>query len=88
VRYRATIRLISTRGTAGIPAGTSVLFTNNPGRASGGTCFGDSGGPIFWGNTNMIAAVTSFGINPNCVGNGGGYRIDTEEDQAFINGFL
>lgn len=89
IRYRATTRLISTRGTAGIPAGTSVLFTNNPGRpATGGTCFGDSGGPIFHGDSNVIVAVTSFGINSNCVGNGGGYRIDTADDQAFINGFL
>lgn len=88
VRYRATTRLISVQGTAGIPAGTSVLFTNNPGQAAtGGTCFGDSGGPIFWGDTNQIVAVTSFGINSNCVGNGGGYRIDTADDQAFINQF-
>jgi secreted trypsin-like serine protease len=89
VRYRATTRLISVKGTAGIPAGTSVLFTNNPGQAArGGTCFGDSGGPIFMGDSNTIVAVTSFGLNPNCVGNGGGYRIDTPEDQAFITSFL
>src|SRR5690606_21253793 len=78
IRYRATVRLINTQGTFGIPAGISVAFTNNPGQAAtGGTCFGDSGGPIFHGDTNIIAAVTSFGINSNCVGNGGGYRIDT-----------
>lgn len=88
-RYRGTVRLIDVSGTAGIPAGTSVLFTNNPGKkASGGTCFGDSGGPTFWGNSNLIVAVTSFGINPNCVGFGGGYRVDTADDQAFINQFL
>jgi secreted trypsin-like serine protease len=89
VRYRATNRLIDVRGTAGIPAGTSVMFTNNPGAAArGGTCSGDSGGPTFWGESNIIAAVTSFGLNPNCVGNGGGYRVDTADDQAFINQFL
>ena len=88
VRYRATTRLIGTRGTFGIPAGTSVAFTNNPGQpATGGTCFGDSGGPIFHGDSNVIVAVTSFGINSNCVGNGGGYRIDTHDDQAFIRQF-
>jgi len=89
IRYRATTRLISTHGTAGIPAGTSVLFTNNPGQpATGGTCFGDSGGPIFHGDSSTVVAVTSFGINSNCVGNGGGYRIDTADDQAFIGQFL
>jgi hypothetical protein len=25
----------------------------------------------------MIAAVTSFGVNANCAGTGGGYRVDT-----------
>lgn len=89
VRYRATTKLIGVKGTFGIPEGVAVVFTNNPGKAhSGGTCFGDSGGPIFWGDTNQIAAVTSFGVNPNCVGNGGGYRIDTPDDQAWINSFL
>jgi trypsin len=88
VRYRATSRLIDAHGTFGIPEGSAVVFTNNPGRrASGGTCFGDSGGPIFWFGTNIIAAVTSFGVNLNCVGTGGGYRIDTADDQAFIHSF-
>jgi Trypsin len=88
VRYRGTVRLIDARGTFGIPAGVAVVFTNNPGRpASGGTCFGDSGGPIFWQGTNTIVAVTSFGVNLNCVGTGGGYRIDTEDDQRFIHKF-
>ncbi|HEC35865.1 MAG TPA: trypsin-like serine protease [Anaerolineae bacterium] len=53
-----------------------------------GTCFGDSGGPIFHGDSNVIAAVTSFGPNANCAGTGGGYRVDTVDDQAWINIFL
>ncbi len=89
VRYRATTKLIGVKGTAGIPEGVAALFTNNPGQAHrGGTCSGDSGGPVFHGDSNVIAAVTSFGLNPNCVGNGGGYRIDTPDDQAFILQFL
>lgn len=89
VRYQATVRLIDVRGTAGIPAGTSVTFTNSPGRAhKGGSCFGDSGGPVFVQGTDVIGAVTSFGLNANCVGIGGGYRIDTADDQAFITQFL
>jgi len=88
VRYRGTVNLIDVSGTAGIP-GTSVLLTNNPGQyATGGTCFGDSGGPTFWGDSNIIVAVTSFGLNANCKGLGGGYRVDTADDQAWINTFL
>ena len=89
VRYVGTVNLIDVSGTAGIPAGTSVLLTNNPGQyATGGTCFGDSGGPVFWGDSNIIVAVTSFGLNANCKGLGGGYRVDTADDQAWINTFL
>jgi V8-like Glu-specific endopeptidase len=90
VRYQGTVKLISVNGTAGIPRGTSASFTNNPGQGNGqgGTCFGDSGGPIFQGTSNVIAAVTSYGLNANCAGTGGGYRMDTADDQAFVNRFL
>lgn len=90
VRYQGEVQLIDVEGTAGIPAGTSATFTNNPGEGngSGGTCFGDSGGPIFHGDSNAIAAITSFGLNAKCAGTGGGYRVDTIDDQAFINEFL
>lgn len=90
VRYRGTVQLIDVSGTAGIPAGVSATFTDNPGQGngSGGTCFGDSGGPAFHGDSNVLATVTSFGLNANCVGIGGGYRVDTVDDREFINGFL
>lgn len=85
VRYVGEVMLIDVKGTNGIPAGTSVLFTNTPGqKAAGGTCFGDSGGPIFWGDTNIIVAVTSYAVNANCKGTGGGYRIDKALDQSLI----
>ena len=90
VRYRGEVKLIDVNGTAGIPAGTAASFSNNPGEGngSGGTCFGDSGGAIFHGDSNVIAAVNSYVLNLNCVGIGGGYRVDTVDDQAFINQFL
>lgn len=90
VRYRGEVQLVDVKGTAGIPPGTSATFTDNPGQGngSGGTCFGDSGGPIFYGDTNQIAAITSFGLNANCRGIGGGYRVDTPDDQAWILSFL
>lgn len=89
VRYIGDVMLIGVKGTAGSPEGSSVMFTNNPGqKATGGTCSGDSGGPIFWYGTNTIAAVTSFGLNTNCKGTGGGYRIDQADDQALIQQVL
>jgi secreted trypsin-like serine protease len=88
-RYHATVGLVDVKGTAGIPRGTAVMFTSNAGKKNtGGTCFGDSGGPVFFRGTDVIAAVTSFGLNLNCVGVGGGYRMDTTDDQAFVTQFL
>ncbi|MCI0709712.1 MAG: trypsin-like serine protease [Chloroflexi bacterium] len=86
LRMRAELRIIDVNGTAGIPAGTSVMLSNNA--DTGGTCFGDSGGPLFLNDTLTIVAVTSFGLNGNCAGTGGGYRIDQPDDLAWINSFL
>ena len=37
----------------------SILLSNNAN--TGGTCFGDSGGPNFIGDSNVVGGVTSFG---------------------------
>ena len=60
----------------------SILLSNN--HSTGGTCFGDSGGPNFIGNTNVIGGVTSFGINGQCAGTGGVYRVDRADDLNWI----
>jgi V8-like Glu-specific endopeptidase len=64
----------------------SLLLSNN--HATGGTCFGDSGGPNFLGNSNVIAGVTSFGINGNCAGTGGVFRMDRQNVLNFVNSYL
>ncbi len=64
----------------------SLLLSNNAN--TGGTCFGDSGGPNFLGTSNVVAGVTSFGINPTCAGTGGVFRVDRPDVLAFVNGFL
>jgi hypothetical protein len=69
----------------GLVGDFSLLLSNNA--HSGGTCFGDSGGPNFIGRSNVIAGVTSFGLNGNCAGTGGVYRIDRADDLAFITSF-
>jgi hypothetical protein len=46
----------------------------NDTRGTGGTCFGDSGGPVFLGDT--LVAVTSYGYTDNCRYLGGYQRVD------------
>jgi hypothetical protein len=51
---------------------------NNPAKGKGGSCNGDSGGPVFFEDTRVIAAVVSFGWNPQCKGQDLSYRLDRE----------
>jgi len=62
----------------------SLLLSNNAN--TGGTCFGDSGGPNFIGASNVVGGVTSFGINGNCAGTGGVYRVDRADDLNWLYG--
>ena len=64
----------------------SLLLSNNT--STGGTCFGDSGGPNYLGSSNTIAAVTSFGINGNCAGTGGVFRLDEKDVLDFVGQYL
>ena len=67
-----------------LTGGYNVQLAGNPGGGRGGTCFGDSGGPIFLSDTSVVVAVTSFGLNGNCAGIGFGYRTDQRAVIEFI----
>jgi hypothetical protein len=69
----------------GIVGDFSLLLSNNA--HSGGTCFGDSGGPNFIGNSNVVGGVTSFVLNQNCAGTGGVYRVDRADDLNWLATF-
>lgn len=62
----------------------SLLLSNN--HSTGGTCFGDSGGPNFINKSNVVGGVTSFGLNGNCAGTGGVYRVDRADDLDWLYG--
>jgi hypothetical protein len=61
--------------------------TQGNGDDRGGTCSGDSGGPVFLGDfdSNEIVAVTSFGLNPICRGTDFAYRTDRQAVIDWIN---
>lgn len=84
-RLKASVRLVNL--TSALTDGYNIHHSGARG-TGGGTCFGDSGGPIFTAGTSQIVAVTSFGLNANCAGGGFGFRVDTTDVTAFIGQYL
>lgn len=66
------------------------LQTNGNGAGQGGTCNGDSGGPVFLGGfeSNLIVGVTSFGLNSLCRGTDFAFRIDQPEVLEWIQSYM
>lgn len=62
----------------------NVQLASNRGGGRGGTCFGDSGGPVLLSGTDIVVAVNSFVLNGNCAGQGFGYRTDQADVIAWI----
>jgi hypothetical protein len=87
-RFVGTSQLVNLRSH--ITDGYNLQTTNDPGvgTGSGGTCSGDSGGPIFYDDTNIVVAVNSFGENANCVGGDFSFRTDRADSQEFIYNWL
>ncbi|MFO1303110.1 MAG: trypsin-like serine protease [Burkholderiales bacterium] len=84
IRMLATPKLIQIN-VPGATGDFSMLLSNNA--HTGGTCFGDSGGPNFLGSSNLVAGVTSYGKNGTCGGTGGVFRLDRQNVLDFIAGF-
>jgi secreted trypsin-like serine protease len=59
----------------------------NPSTGSGGTCFGDSGGPHFWKDTRRIMSITITGDSA-CRATDKTYRLDTRVARNFLDGFV
>jgi len=82
-RMYADVKLVNLVGN---PKDTYIKLSNNA--HTGGTCYGDSGGPTFeTPDSLLLVAVTSFGLSPNCTGIGGAYRLDQPDDLRFLASF-
>ncbi|MHA7178673.1 S1 family peptidase [Arthrobacter sp. MDB2-24] len=58
----------------------------NDTRGGGGTCFGDSGGPVFL--DGYLVAVTSYGYTSNCRYLGGYQRVDIPVVQNWLDDYV
>jgi secreted trypsin-like serine protease len=64
-------------------------LSENPSTGSGGTCFGDSGGPHFLGGTssNLQVSLTVTGDNA-CRATDKTYRLDTPSARSFLGRYV
>ena len=84
------VRLMAASTLVNLNSGQNGGFnvqTQGNGSGRGGTCSGDSGGPVFLGglSSNLMVAVTSFGLNSLCRGTDFGYRLDRQPVLDWIN---
>ena len=83
VRLYAPTELVSGNFTH---ADEFIRLTADPGRGTGGTCFGDSGGPDLLAGTATVLAVNSYVTNGNCTGVTYSQRVDIPEVLGWILG--
>jgi secreted trypsin-like serine protease len=85
------VRMVATPTIASLDKkreGGFNVATTSRANNGGGTCFGDSGGPVLLTGSNVVAAVVSFGQTGICKGWDYSYRLDTPAARAFVAGFL
>ena len=64
-----------------------IHISQNIHTGSGGTCYGDSGGPQFFEGTNIVVSVTVTG-DMFCKATNVTQRLDTYEAQSWLSQFL
>lgn len=64
-----------------------LQISMNPSTGNGGTCYGDSGGPHFLGDSNMVVSLTVTG-DAWCRATDVTYRLDTDSAREYLSQFL
>jgi secreted trypsin-like serine protease len=57
-------------------------------RMSSGICYGDSGGPVLLGNSDVAVGINSYVNGRQCAGNAFAFRLDTDEALGFLAPYL
>ena len=84
--HYADIRYVATGSLKAVnPAWLRISM--NPATGDGGPCYGDSGGPNFLGDTNVLAATTITG-DFMCRATSVVYRLDTASARSFLAEFV
>ena len=76
------VRMVAT-GTLDAVTPAWLRVSMNPARGDGGTCYGDSGGPNFLGDSDVVAATTITG-DAICRATNVDYRLDTPSARDFL----
>ena len=76
-----------TTGTYNALTKSWLKISMNPATGDGGTCYGDSGGPHFLGDTDIVVSVTVTGDAP-CRATDVTYRMDTESARSYLGQFV
>ena len=84
--HYADIRYVAT-GSVNSLNKAWIRASMNPSTGDGGTCYGDSGGPNFVGNTNIVAGTTITG-DFVCRATNVDYRLDTFSAQSFLHTYV
>lgn len=64
-----------------------LQISMNPATGNGGTCYGDSGGPHFLGDTDTIVSLTVSG-DVMCRATDVTYRLDTDSARSYLSQFV
>ncbi len=84
--HYADIRYVAT-GSVNAMNPAWIRASMNPSTGDGGTCYGDSGGPNFLGNTDLIGGITITG-DFVCRATNVDYRLDAASAQAFLKDYV
>ena len=80
------VRMVAT-GTLNATNPTWLRISMNPATGNGGTCYGDSGGPNFLGDSDTLAAITITG-DAICRSTNVTYRLDADSARAFLGQYV